>query len=305
MKMLVGLTLASLALFAQPQPPPPAGRLQIDVVAIGGDGVPVTDLRPAEFEVWISGYRIPIDEVAFFTPEQTGRTVVVLLDNGAIGPALAPRVKEAARLLVNRLGEHDRMAVLPLYGGTPALSGDKTQLLQAVEAYRVQGFPFRLEDAGQHVLQAVATVARRFPETAGGRKTIVAIGAGWLFDTPLPPPGVRDLGREWIAAMRAMAASNTALYVIDPAGVGTAPFPLQGGSGGFARETGGHAFMNTNDVTAAVTRIWREAGTYYMLRTVDPPVQRGADLRELDVKVLRKGVTVRARRAIPGAGKSD
>ena len=72
------------------------------------------------------------------------------------------------------------------------------------------------------------------------------------------------------------------------------------GSSGFARETGGYAFANTNDVDGAVERIMREAGFYYVIGIADPPVGRKADLRELDVRVLRRGVTVRARRAIPG-----
>jgi hypothetical protein len=37
-----------------------------------------------------------------------------------------------------------------------------------------------------------------------------------------------------------------------------------------------------------------------VIRVTDPPVGRKADLRELDVRVLRRGITVRARRAIPG-----
>jgi len=51
----------------------------------------------------------------------------------------------------------------------------------------------------------------------------------------------------------------------------------------------------------AAERIMREAGSYYVIRVADPPVGRKANLRELDVRVLRRGVTVRARRAIPGA----
>ena len=44
----------------------------------------------------------------------------------------------------------------------------------------------------------------------------------------------------------------------------------------------------------------REAANYYLLGVGDPPVGRGADLREVDVKVLRRGVTVRARHLITG-----
>jgi hypothetical protein len=44
----------------------------------------------------------------------------------------------------------------------------------------------------------------------------------------------------------------------------------------------------------------RETANYYVLDVADPPVGRKADLRQLEVRVLRKGVTVRARRWIPG-----
>ena len=50
----------------------------------------------------------------------------------------------------------------------------------------------------------------------------------------------------------------------------------------------------------AVDRIMSEASNYYVISVADPPVRRSADLRELDVRVKRDGVTVRARRAIPG-----
>jgi len=95
-----------------------------------------------------------------------------------------------------------------------------------------------------------------------------------------------------------MAAANVNLYVIDPAGVSVAR--ADSGGTGFARETGGLAFIATNDLNAAADRILRDAANYYLIGVGDPPVGRGADLREIDVRVLRKGVTVRARRTITG-----
>jgi hypothetical protein len=149
------------------------------------------------------------------------------------------------------------------------------------------------------VLNTVTSLSRQFSEVAGP-KTIVGIGAAWLFDRPIQPQSVgRDLRKEWTDAVRAMAFADASLYVIDPGGVGTAPFAT-GGATGFARETGGHSFENTNDVNAAVERIMREASNYYVLEVADPPVGRKAELRELDVRVLRRGVSVRARRWIPG-----
>ena len=282
-------------------PPVVPTRLNLDVVALSRDGVPVTDLKPAEFEVWISGYRVPVDEVAFITPQTVPRTIVLLLDNAAVGPDLAPRVREAARAFVSRMTDTDRVTVVPVHGARTDSVGEPARLLQAIDDYRVQSFPLRIEDAGEHVLRLLTTLSRQMVEAkGGGRKAIVAIGAAWMFDTPLPPPGLRDLHMEWLTAMRAMAAANASLYVIDPVGlrpIGGFPF---GGDSGFANQTGGYAFVNTNDPRAAAARIMDEAGTYYVLRMTDPPVQRTADLREVKVRVLRKDVTVRARRGIPG-----
>jgi hypothetical protein len=95
-----------------------------------------------------------------------------------------------------------------------------------------------------------------------------------------------------------MAAAKATLYVIDPGGLGQVPFANP--SGGFARETGGHAFVNTNDFRGAVDQVMRDAANYYLIGVGDPPVGRNADLRELDVRVLRRGVTLRARRWLPG-----
>ena len=295
------LSMLSFALIATTQPPQPVvpTHLALDVVAVGRDGAPVTDLKPEEFEVWISGYRVPVEEVAFVTPATSSRTVVLLLDNAAVGVDLAPRVKETARALVNRMGETDRVSVMPVHGVKTDSVGEPARLLQAIDSYRVQGFPFRIEDAGEHVLNLLAMVSHQMAE-APGRKAIVAIGAGWLFDTPLPPPSLRDLRDDWLAAMRSMAAANVSLYVIDPVGLRPMTGYSFGGDSGFAHETGGYAFLNTNDLRGAAERIFEEAGTYYVLRMADPPVQRTADLRRVEVKVLRKDVTVRARRGIPG-----
>jgi hypothetical protein len=72
------------------------------------------------------------------------------------------------------------------------------------------------------------------------------------------------------------------------------------GDNGFARETGGHAFVNSNDLRAAADRILEELDNHYVIEIGDPPVLRKSDLREVDVRTSRKDVTVRARRWIPG-----
>jgi VWFA-related protein len=275
-------------------------RLRLDVVVIDENGAPVTDIRPSELEVWISGYRVPVTDVFAITPASHPRTVLLLLDDAAVPATLAPRVREAAKAFVELRRPGDRLFVARLLRGRIEDAGERAELASVIDRYSPQGFPFRLDDIGQHVLTTVAALAAGFPEASDVRHAIVGIGAGWLFDTPMPPPGVRDLEAEWRAAMRAMAASHTSLYVIDPGGIEVRRPGGYAGSSGFARETGGHAFLNTNDLAAAAARIWAEAGTYYMLAMEDPPVQRTAELREVEVRVLRKGVTARARKGIKG-----
>jgi hypothetical protein len=198
------------------------------------------------------------------------------------------------------MSPEDEMAVVSLNGDFMNSTNDRTRLLRSIDAYYVRPIGVTPLDAlAEQVLKTIALLSRQLAEGREGRKTIVAIGSAWLFDTPIPPPAAgRDLQPELVDAIRAMAFANVNLYVIDPAGVGMSSFV--GGSSGFARETGGHTFVNTNDFNGAADRIMREAVSYYIITVADPPVQRKADLRDLDVRVRRRGVAVRARLAIPG-----
>src|SRR6188472_508580 len=100
--------LASLALVAalgsgaQPArevPEAQRGQLLIDAVAFDRHGVPIGDLRPDELEVWIGGYRVPIDTLTVVTgagPESPdsrdagGRSIVLVLDDMTLEPAAVP-----------------------------------------------------------------------------------------------------------------------------------------------------------------------------------------------------------------------
>jgi len=280
-------------------------QLLIDAVAFDRQGMPVTDLRREEMEVWLRGFRLPFEtftSVSSADSQERGRMVVLILDDVMLPPQLAPRARQAAQRFVNRMSPGDRMAIVTLNGRVMESTDDRQRLLQAVNSYNALGSTgtWRIDTLGAHVLKTISAIAQQISEAPYGRKAIVGIGTGWVFDTPIPAAVVGgDLRPEWTDAMRAMAVANASLYVIEPGGVGAAPFATSG-SGGFARETGGHAFMNTNDLTGAADRIMREAANYYLIGVADPPIQRNAPLRDLDVRSLREGVTVRARRAVQG-----
>ena len=144
MTMLIAAALTVLASSLAQAPPAAAPNLKIDVVAVDGKGAPVTDLRPGEFEVWISGFRVPIVDVFAMTPESSRRTVVLVLDDGTLGPTLMPRVREVARHFVEQLSPADRMAIVSLNEARPLeLTDDRARLAAAIYDYHVLGFPFR------------------------------------------------------------------------------------------------------------------------------------------------------------------
>ncbi len=277
-------------------------RLLIDAVAVDRRGNPVTDLKREDLEVWINGYRSPIQTLAAVTPaneERAGRLFVLLLDDVTVDPRMVPRVRAVGRRFVNRMLPEDRMAVVLLNGGLAEFTSETSRLLRRVDAYNQSAGFTPGDQLGAQVLTSIAEVSRQMGEGSERRKAIVAIGSGWLFDTPIPPPQVgREVRREWLDAVRAMAHANVNLYVIDPGGVGVARAGT--GTAGFARDAGGQAFINTNDLAGAVDQILREAQNYYVISVGDPPVGRTAPVRELDVRSLRRGVTVRARRMMPG-----
>jgi VWFA-related protein len=303
---LAGPTSAKVSVGGGPQAPGVrgAGRIFIDAVATDKNGIPVMDLKPDEVEVWIGHFRVPIESFTVITPSAdpgAGRLTVLVLDDVTLPIQQLGRAKDVARRFVNRMQPGDQMAIVNLDGSAMEATNDPTRLLRMIDAYlpRTAGV-MPMDRLGEHVLQTLGALSRQMVEAGSQRKTIVAIGSGWLFDRPIPPPAAGvDPRKAWIAAMQAMALSNVSLYVIDPTGL-TATRRVDDGSSGFARETGGVAFIATNDLTGAADRIMREAANYYLIGVGDPPVGRGADLREVDVKVLRKGVTLRARKTITG-----
>lgn len=274
------------------------GLLRIDAVAHTRDGGPAT-ITADDIEVWLDGRRLPVESVRAATGDSSsGRLLVLLLDDVTIEPVMVLRVRDAAQRFARRMRPGDRVAVLPLSGAAMELTGDPARVQARIGAFNQSGGLIPVDRLGAHLLTTLAAVSRELAEAPERRKIIVAIGSGWLLDTPIPPPQVApDVRREWTEAVRAMGRTDATYHVIDPAGVGRT---ATRGSSGFARETGGEAFVNTNDIDEAVERILRDADTYYEILVKDPPFGRNAPLRELDVRSKRPDVTVRARRWLPG-----
>jgi VWFA-related protein len=115
------------------------------------------------------------------------------------------------------------------------------------------------------------------------------------------------------AAFRTAQRANVNIYAVDPAGPGGMEQYIQSLRWqkkvvpaferannyldflqSVAGNTGGRAFTNSNEFASAVTRIFAENGSYYLLG-FSPDRPQDTRFRRLEVTVDRPGVTVRAR----------
>jgi VWFA-related protein len=306
--LVVALSISTAALAQRPadkQREHGPDQLWLDAVFVDGKGTVVTDVSREEVEVWIGHFLVPIEDFISVTPANDagrgGRFIVLLLDDITTPLDQVPRVKEVARHIVSRMESHDHVAIVTLNGSAMESTGDRTPLLRAIDNYNVRATGvLRPDDLGAHVLQTIGALAEQLGKAGDQRKTILAIGRSDFFDRPIPPTRYgRDLKPEWMAAMRAMAQANATLYVIDSSMVG-ARFLPDTGDAGFAHATGGQAFIGLNDLDGAADKVLTEASNYYLIGVKAPPVGKTADLRDIQIKIKRRGVTVRTREAVSG-----
>jgi VWFA-related protein len=299
--------LSAAILFAHPptaaqQPFTAATNLVVvPVVVVDPKGAAVADLTADDFVVTEDGKPVTIQ--SFVAPAggsatgEDGRFIVVALDNLLTPAEIAYRVKDIARMFVARLGPRDVMSIISINGGRATTTSDPAALRAAIDRFS----PAFGEDTWTtaqktvHGLRMISSLTEQVVESSHRRKVFVFIGGAAMFSPQeLSAFGDRanDVSPEWRDAIRATTRNNVAVYVIDPRGLTAQPNDW---SESFAAETGGDAWGRTNNFRGAVDRIWPEAGSYYLLGYAAPI--NDLKLHKIDVKVGRRGLTVRARRA--------
>jgi VWFA-related protein len=146
--------------------------------------------------------------------------------------------------------------------------------------------------------------------TTRGRKSVILLSKGFIHDQETR--GFRDVTE---AARR----SNVAVYFVDARGLvsTTSNFTASEGSPIDARDigatladialdaegavsvaenTGGFAIRNTNDLGTGLLRVSRESRSYYLIGYIPPSRKADGRFRQIEVKVARPGVRVRARK---------
>ena len=261
------------------------------------DGTPVTIVTFAEAS---TDARASLDD---------GRFIVLLLDDYSTHPQYTKRIKDVAHGFANRMGPKDVMSVVMLNGSSSVATNRQAEVRTAIE--RTTGYgkaALSAMNPARLAMDTIAGLSTQLAKVAHRRKVIVCIGPAATCNPATHAGSQSEPG----IALRDSARSNVTTYVIDPLGLtGNAstraiddgafqrPGVADKGQGfrlyqdGFAFETGGLAFANTNDYETPIDQVWEESGNYYLLGY--EPARRDSRRHALEVRVKKPGTIARAR----------
>lgn len=311
---------ATAALTAQSQPRFTTGvnLVVVPVIARNPDNSFARGLTQDDFELREDGKPVPISTFAAVNTDapaslDDGRFIVLLLDDLAAHASYTTRIKDIAREFANRMGAKDVMSVVLLNGGSSVTTQRRSEVLAAID--RTKGFGKAVLAPGlsatRHAMDTIAGLSAQLARVQHRRKVLVAIGPAQTFNPQMQDVNSRSEAAE---ALRASASANLATYVIDPLGLtakaGLSGRPVEGapasnsgvvtrGEGfklyedGFAFDTGGVAFANTNQYDRAVDQVWEESGNYYLLGY--EPARRDNRRHSIAVRVKKADISVRSR----------
>jgi VWFA-related protein len=171
-------------------------------------------------------------------------------------------------------------------------------------------------------LRTLKNLADYMAGMRGRRKAVVFFSEGINYDVtnPIANTHATDVQREIRDLVAAATRANVNVYSVDPRGVTTGmedaieigSFPTdnsikstdlmnemrleQDSLRVVADETGGFAVLNQNDFRAGFSRILEDNSSYYVLGYYPTNDKRDGRFRNVQVKVLKPGLRVRARR---------
>jgi hypothetical protein len=285
---LLCAALVSLALVQ-----PTGDLVELDVTVTDRDGLPVLDLTSDDFQVKEDGHAVEIKTFdsmsAVASSDFTPRHMVLLLDD-TVSIAGTSVMQAMAQAVVSRGRLGDEVTVVRLNNDRDEPFGDLETALGRIAAYRGGMVPRDAFNNAERALLVIGRVSRQLDAVEHRRKLVVCLGSPGVCNVSEPRHGHSHLWDLWVDAVSAMARANVALYGIMPVRPGSGVIL----GGGLIDATGGDGFYNNTKFEPFVDALWREAGQYYFLGYW--PAARKGDLRDVDVKVRRKGVHVRARR---------
>ncbi len=258
-----------------------------------------------------------------------GRVFLMVMDDLQTDFQRTPRVQAAARQFVRRyVGANDMVAVLTTGGSRDAaqeFTSSQARLLGAIDKFMGQKSTRDTIDLervmkARNTYETLRGVIEFLGPVRGRRKALLWFGEGVEYD--IGNPAARDADVVRTAMQSVITAANRAnvtVYGIDPRGIGAGldeaieltPLPDETNAMGpvldavrrgqdslrtIADGTGGFAAVNHNDVNEAFARIIQENSSYYVLGYYPAGDKRDGRFRNVDVRVTRPGLTVKARK---------
>ncbi|MEW6321659.1 MAG: VWA domain-containing protein [Acidobacteriota bacterium] len=310
--------------------------VRVDVSVIGRGDEPVRDLTAEDFEVKEDGVLQTVETVQFveITGERTSdlnegleirspehgrlearredvRLFAIFIDDYHIdkAPLTNEKVKTIVRAFVESLGPNDLVILMdPLTPLTHLeFTRSKPDILERIRTFegrRNQIFPVKslIEEAqltqrnvwelrAGVTIDAITAIATHLGGLREGRKSVVLISQG-------PPVTIGSTNDQRLReAVNAANRGNVQINVVDPRALGQAPF---GGSYSLRRladETGGRAIIGSNEPERHLGDIVADASAYYLVGyTPTRAAQNDGKFHDIDVRVKRPGVRVRARK---------
>ncbi len=179
----------------------------------------------------------------------------------------------------------------------------------------------------RNTMRTLRSLADYMAGMRGRRKAVVLFSEGINYNVvdPINNPHATDVQREIRDLIAAATRANVNVYTVDPRGVATGVedaieiggFPADGSINTsqmaeelrlehdslrvVADETGGFAVLNQNDFRTAFSRILEDNSSYYVLGYYPTNDKRDGKFRNVQVKVLKPGLRVRATRGYVAA----
>jgi hypothetical protein len=272
----------------------PTGDLvELDVAVVDKSGATIGDLKQSDFQVKEDGKAV---EIKTFTPvsadglsPDTNRQLVLLLDD-TLPVAGTPVIQQLAKAVLSRSRPDDEVTVVRLHNDRDEPFGDIDTALTRISGYRAGAVPFERRATAERLLKVLTGIARQLETVEHRRKVVVCVGWPNVCNVLEPQPqGYNPLWPSWVAMLSAVSRANAAVYGVMPVAPGT----LVGVGSGLVEITGGNAYFNTTKLEPFVDSVWREASQYYLLGYWPQISKR--ELHDIQVKVTRKGLRVRAR----------
>ncbi len=296
---------------------------QLDVSVLDKKNQPVTGLTAADFTITEDGKPQPIQtfaEVDLPHPDPAGpawtreispdvitntgveseRLIVIVLDPASVELWTVKSAKAIGQSIVDQLGPADLASVMieEDRAHLQEFTHDRARLRSVIDQFQPGHEPIQAIvriRAIWDIVDTLATVKAR-------RKSVIWVTPGIIFD----PSG--EIRWAWKRMLDSARLANVNVYPIDPTGL-VAISDVDDPTGikrasvtklndfilATADNTGGHAFLNSNEFTSKIPQIFRETGSFYLLGYASPNIKADGGFHRIAVKVNRPGVTVHAR----------